>query len=125
MAFIVMSSFPDVDGFDLQAVCDTPFKAAIIIAALVVLDVANILTYCTAAKHVPVALSSTLNVASNMVVGYIMQVIVFNVALEFLSIFGASLLMLAVVVSSCRCRETEEERSEDPEEKQPLLCDDA
>eukprot|EP00927_Polykrikos_kofoidii_P009878 TRINITY_DN14144_c1_g1_i6.p1 TRINITY_DN14144_c1_g1~~TRINITY_DN14144_c1_g1_i6.p1 ORF type:complete len:325 (-),score=45.71 TRINITY_DN14144_c1_g1_i6:139-1113(-) len=122
IAFVFLGSFPSEDcWWDVPMLLDAPFVAAMLIGSLVVLNVANIITYITAAQYLPASLCAMLNVSSNMVFGFIMQVVVFDAPLELNPIVGAHLMLSAVVVSSCWCRESEQDPSEDAALTRPLL----
>eukprot|EP00403_Amphidinium_massartii_P001273 CAMPEP_0178381212 /NCGR_PEP_ID=MMETSP0689_2-20121128/5864_1 /TAXON_ID=160604 /ORGANISM="Amphidinium massartii, Strain CS-259" /LENGTH=411 /DNA_ID=CAMNT_0020001383 /DNA_START=52 /DNA_END=1283 /DNA_ORIENTATION=+ len=95
----LVAALPMVDDFSLsQPLQEEPGLFVFAILALSVLSLVAILCLSAAAQWCPAVVSATVNTGARMVVGYVAQALFFGLTPEPITLVGASLLFVSVVV---------------------------
>jgi len=118
IAFALLPSTSLVSDFSMQPVWDYPVLAAGLVAAYAVLLAGGMCTQSAASMWCPAAVSATMSTGSRMLSGYIAQTLLFEQSPEPITVFGAALMLAAVVImAAARLRSLKNDAA--PEEKEP------
>mmetsp|Transcript_26231 Transcript_26231/g.47930 ORF Transcript_26231/g.47930 Transcript_26231/m.47930 type:complete len:385 (+) Transcript_26231:42-1196(+) len=98
IAFGLLPSTPLLEDFSLQPVWDHPLLGLSIVAAYAALLASGIVTYSVAGMWCPAAVSATMTTGSKMLSGYLAQTLLFAQSPEVITLFGAVLMLAAVVI---------------------------
>jgi len=87
-----------LDDFSLEKLIDYPFWAACLLLGISSILLLTSLMYSTATQLCPAAISSMVNSAASMVVGYIAQMAVFGSPPGVLTLIGTAFMFIGVAV---------------------------
>mmetsp|Transcript_12053 Transcript_12053/g.22127 ORF Transcript_12053/g.22127 Transcript_12053/m.22127 type:complete len:388 (+) Transcript_12053:70-1233(+) len=116
IAFGVLPSTPLLEDFSLEPVWDYPLLGLGLVAAYAVLLAGGMCTNSAAGMWCPAAVSATMNTGSKMLSGYLAQTLLFAQSPEVITLVGAALMLVAVVIMAA-ARSVGHEAA--PEEKEP------
>lgn len=89
---------PLVGNATLNPVMENPWIAVAFLACLVILTFAAITSNTAGSAMCPAAVSSTVYTATSMFSGYLAQTVLFDMAPEVVTLVGAALMLIAVVI---------------------------
>jgi len=98
LAFTCVPLTPFVNDSSWDPVVRSPGMAVGIVAAFFLIQFGAMTTNSAASTWCPAAISATVNTGSKMVSSYVAQAILFDKAPDLISLFGASLMLCAVLI---------------------------
>merc|ERR1719356_2301967 len=87
-----------VDDAPMEGLVESPRIVSVWLAVILLLVAANSISTAVGAQMCPAAVSSTLCTSTQMVCGYIADIVITKTLPNALTIVGASLMLLAVIV---------------------------
>eukprot|EP00929_Paragymnodinium_shiwhaense_P033875 TRINITY_DN18521_c0_g1_i2.p1 TRINITY_DN18521_c0_g1~~TRINITY_DN18521_c0_g1_i2.p1 ORF type:complete len:194 (+),score=43.11 TRINITY_DN18521_c0_g1_i2:271-852(+) len=97
--FAVIPAFGGTQG-QFDRLEGAPAEATGWVSLVALVGIVSVLMFSAAAQWCPAAVSATVDTATRMVVGYLMQVIFFGGSLDFLTSVGAICMLLSVAIMS-------------------------
>jgi len=96
-SIMLLATAPAVDGLPVARLATSPLETSGWVFAIFAVTTVSLIAFAGAAQWCPAAVSATVDTGTRMVVGYAMQVLLFDAALELISVLGAAMMLTSVV----------------------------
>merc|ERR1712008_36598 len=96
-SIMLLATAPAIDGLPVAHLAASPLETIGWVFAIFAVTTFDVVAFTGAAQLCPAAVSATVDTATRMVVGYTIQVLLFDAALELISVLGAAMMLTSVV----------------------------
>jgi len=93
---VLIGTAPIVDGFPVARLLSTPWESLGWIGLYTCMGLTSLIMFTLASQWCPAAISATVDTATRMVVGYLLQVLFFGAFLNVPTVLGATLMFSSV-----------------------------
>jgi len=94
---MLLATAPAIDGLPVARLAASPLETTGWVFAVFAVTTVSLVAFTGAAQWCPAAVSASVDTATRMVVGYTIQVLLFDAALELISVLGAAIMLTGVV----------------------------
>jgi len=95
---MLLATAPAIDGLPVASLAvSSPLETSGLVFAIFALTTVSLIAFTGASQWCPAAVSATVDTGTRMVVGYTIQVLLFDAELELISVLGAAMMLTSVV----------------------------